>query len=204
MKELINEILFGKNSMVSGFIALAVISAIGLGCFCNKDKFGDLTNSGSSSPSPTATASATPSPSPSPTKEFKKADASKNEVPGDDEMQAVVKKTLLDFNDSLQNEDFTDFHASISKFWQKQTSPEKLKSSFQRFIDKNADLSPIRPMTAKFTKGPETTRSLGMKTLEVNGEYPTSPITTTFELKYIAEGKEWKLAGIQVVTRVDR
>ena len=59
-------------------------------------------------------------------------------------------------------------------------------------------------MTAEFTKGPETTRSLGMKTLEVDGKYPTSPITTTFELKYIAEGKDWKLAGIQVVTKITK
>lgn len=202
MKKLINEILFGKNSMVSGLLALAVISAIGLGCFCNKDKINELSNSGSSSPTPTT--ATTPSPSPTPTKEFKKADASKNQVPSEDEMQEVVKKTLLDFNSSLQKEDFTDFHASISKFWQKQTSPEKLKNSFQGFIDGDADLSPIRPMTAEFTKGPETTRSLGMKTLEVDGKYPTSPITTTFELKYIAEGKEWKLAGIQVVTKVTK
>jgi hypothetical protein len=202
MKKLVNEILFGNNSMLSGMIALAIISAIGLGCFCNKDKFGGLTNSGSSSPTPSASPS--PSPSPSPTKEFKKADASKNEIPTDDEMQEIVKRTLLDFNESLQKEDFTDFHAKISKFWQKQTSPEKLKTSFQGFIDGDADLSPIRPMTAKFTKGPETTRSLGMKTLEVDGEYPTSPITTTFELKYIAEGKDWKLAGIQVITKVTK
>jgi hypothetical protein len=202
MKKLVNEILFGKNSMLSGLFALAIISAVGLGCFCNKDKFGGLTNSGSGTPTPSASPSQ--SPSPSPTKEYKKADASKNEIPSNDEMQEIVKRTLLDFDDSLQKEDFTDFHASISKFWQKQTSPEKLKTSFQGFIEGEADLSPIRPMTAEFTKGPETTRSLGMKTLEVDGKYPTSPITTTFELKYIAEGKEWKLAGIQVITKVKK
>src|SRR5688572_4145925 len=137
MKKLINEILFGKNSMFSGLIAVAVISAIGLGCFCNKDKFGDLANTGTTT-SPSATA--TPSPSPSPTKEFKKSDASKNEIPSSDEMQEMVKKTLLDFNDGLQKEDFTDFHGKLSKFWQKQTSPEKLKTSFQGFIDGDADL----------------------------------------------------------------
>ncbi|HEY0462497.1 MAG TPA: hypothetical protein VGC97_25405 [Pyrinomonadaceae bacterium] len=200
MKQLINEILFGKNSMVSGIIALAIISAIGLGCFCNKDKLEGLTNTGSTTPSPSASAS----PSPSPTKSYTKADASKNALPSEDEMQDIVKKTLLDFNDSLQKEDFTDFYGKISKYWQKQTSPEKLKTSFQGFIDGNADLSPIKDMTAKFTRGPETTRSLGMKTLEADGEYPTSPITTKFELKYIVEGKEWKLVGINVVTKVTK
>lgn len=198
MKKLINEILFGKNSMVSGIIALLIISAIGLGCFCNKDKIGSLSNTTTTSPTPT------PSPSPAATKEYKKADASKNEIPSNDEMQDIVKKTLLDFNDGLQKEDFTDFYDTISKTWQKQTSPTKLKSSFQGFIDGDADLSPIKPMTAKFTTGPETVRELGMKMLKVNGEYPTSPITTTFELKYIVEKNEWKLAGINVVTRVTK
>lgn len=203
MKNLINLILFGKNSMLSGLIALAVVMAIGLGCFCNKDKFNNLSNTTSTS-SPTTSPSVAASPSPSAAKTYTKTDASKNEVPGNDEMQDTVKKTLLDFNDALQSEDFTDFHRSISKYWQKQTNPDKMKGNFQGFIDGDADLSPIRSMTAEFTRGPETTRSLGMKTLEVDGKYDTSPITTTFELKYIAEGKEWKLAGINVVTRVTR
>ena len=198
MKKLLNEILFGKNSMFGGIVALAVISAIGLGCFCNKDKFGNLANTA------TPTATATPSPSPSPTKAITKSDPSKNQVPGEDEMQEIVKKTLLDFNDSLQSEDFTSFYGTIAKYWQKQTSPEKMKGSFQSFIDGNADLGPIRSMTAKFTRGPEITKSLGMKTLEVEGEYPTTPITSTFDLKYIVEGKEWKLVGINVRTRVDK
>ena len=200
MKKLVSEIFFGKNSIISGLFALAVISSIGTGCFCNKDKFNSLTNSTSGSPTPTASPSATATVK----KDYTKADASKNEIPKDDEMQDIVKKTLLDFNGSLQKEDFSSFYATISKFWQKQTSPDKLKNSFQSFIDGDADLNPISSMTATFKRGPETTRSLGMKTLEVDGEYPTSPIITTFELKYIAEGKEWKLAGINVQTKITK
>ena len=198
MKKLVDEILFGKNSMVSGMLAVAIISAIGLGCFCNKDKLSGLTNSGSPTTSPTLA----DSPSPSPTKSYTKADASKSEVPSNDEMQDIVKKTLLDFNDGLQKENFNDFYSTISERWQKETSPEKLKEGFQKFIDGNADLGPIRSLNANFTKGPEANKSLGTKTLEVNGEYATSPSPTKFELKYIAEKKEWKLASIQVITRI--
>jgi hypothetical protein len=197
MKKIINEIIFGKNSMVSGMLALSVIAAIGLGCFCNKDKL-NLSNTGTITPSETA------SPSPSATKSYVKADASKAQIPSDDEMQDIVKKTLLDFNAALQKESFDDFYSTVSRFWQKQTSAEKMKSSFQAFIDGDADLSPISSMTAKINSGPEVTRSMGVKTLEVKGEYPTTPITTTFELEYVAEGKEWKLAGINVVTKVTK
>ena len=193
MKKLINEIIFGKNSMVSGIIALLVVSAIGLGCFCNKDKYQGLTNSGSpTTPSPAA------SPSPSPTKSYKKADASKAELPSDDEMQDMVRRTLLDFNDALQKEDFTDFHKTISKVWQKQVTPDKFKESFQDFIDGNADLSSISSMNANFTSPNAITTSTGVKTLETRGDYPTTGRKTEFELKYIPEGKEWKLIFLKV------
>ena len=198
MKKLINEILYGKNSMVSGLIALSLISAIGLGCFCNKDKYQGLTNSSSSSPSPVT------SPSPSPTKSYTKADASKAQLPSDDELQDMVKRTLLDFNDALQKEDFKDFHAKISKVWQRQTTPEKMKSNFQSFIDGDADLSPISSMKANFTSPAEITKSTGVKTLETRGDYPTSPNASTFELKYIAEGKDWKLIGLKVETTIKK
>jgi|SRR5215213_8636591 len=198
MKNLVNEIIFGKNSMVSGIIALVVISAIGLGCFCNKDKLESFTNSGSTTPSPNA------SPSPSPTKSYTKADASKAQVPSDDEMQDIVKKTLLDFNDALQKEDFNDFHKTISKVWQGQITPEKFKESFQDFINGDTDLSPIGSMDAKFTSPTAITKSSGVKTLETKGEYPTTPRKTEFELKYIAEGKEWKLIGLKLYANIKK
>src|SRR5215204_3966768 len=198
MKNLVNEMLFGKNSMASGIIALVVISAIGLGCFCNKDKFSGLTNTDTTTPSPSA------SPSPSPTKSYTKADASKAQVPAEDEMQDIVKKTLLDFNDALQKEDFTDFHKTISKVWQKQITPDKFKESFKDFIDGEADLSSIRSMKAKFNGPAEITKSTGVKTLESRGEYPTSDKNTEFELKYLAEGKEWKLIGLKVYAPIKK
>ena len=202
MKKLINQIVFGNDTKFSGMIALSVVMLIGLGCFCNKEKFdfGNVASNSSNSSNSSTPITISPSDAPAPT--YKKADASKSEIPSDQEMQDIVKKTLLDFNAALQKEDFTDFHAGISKFWQKQTTPENMKISFQGFIDGEADLSPIRSLSAKFTSEPEITRSLGVKTLEVKGDYPTPTIPTTFDLNYIAENKEWKLAGIKVYTKV--
>lgn len=202
MKKLIYEIFCGKNSLAGGFLALAVIGLIGLGCFCNKDKMGSVTTTETPKDSPTA--SPKDSPSPSPTKEIKKANASKYEIPSDDEMQDIAKKTLLDFNDALQKEDFTDFHRGISKYWAKQTSPEKLKTSFQGFIDGEADMSDIKSMKADFTSPLEIEREGSIRKLMAKGEYDTSPLKTEFELQYIPEGKEWKLFGIRVYTNVKR
>jgi hypothetical protein len=200
MKNIVREIFFGRNSMIGGVISLTIILGVGLGCFCNKDKIDSLSNG----PTPSGSPTPSPTPTPEPTKEYKPADASKNEIPTAPEMQDIVKKTMLDFNDALQQEDFTDFHASVAKLWQKQTNPEKMKGNFQNFIDGEADFGNIRSMKATFTREGEITRALGVKTLETEGEYPTSPNATTFKLKYIAEKKEWKLVGLEVNTNVKR
>lgn len=201
MKNLINELFFGRNSMLSGAIALAVVATIGIGCFCNKDKMGGLTeNTSTTSSSPTPDAS----PSPSATKAYKKADASKAEIPSDDELQDMVKKTMLDFNSAIVKKDFNDFHGTVSKIWQKQITPEKMQESFQGFIDGQANFAEIKSMTAEWDNPAEITKSTGVKTLEAKGKYPTSPNKTEFELKYIAEAKEWKLIGIRVYTNVKK
>lgn len=197
MKKLINEIVFGKNSIVSGIIALSVISAIGLGCFCNKDKFNNLANSSSSSPTPN------PSPSPSPTKAYTKADASKTELPSDDEMQDIVRATLLDFNDAIKKGDFNDFHKTIAKKWQDQITPEKFKQSFSLFVEKKLDISGVKTQKAEFTSGPKIDKSRGLKELIVEGKYNITPLPVKFKLNYVPEGKEWKLYGIELDTRRD-
>lgn len=199
MKNTIKEILCGKNSTVSGLMALSIVLLIGLGCFCNKEKFEELgkSNTGNTSTTPIAS-----TPVPEATKTYTKADASKAEIPSQDEMQDMVKKTMLDFNDALQKEDFGDFHSSVAKIWQKQVTPAQMKENFNAFIEGEADMSDIRPLKADFTNPGEITRSTGVKTLETRGEYDTTPNKTTFYLKYIPEGKDWKLAYINVYTNV--
>lgn len=198
MRNSFNQPFSRNSSILNGVIALAVISMIGLGCFCNKDKFDFGNNNTKETPTPTAT------PSPSATKEYKKADASKYEIPSDDELQDIVKKTLLDFNDALLKEDFDDFHDSISKYWARQTTPEKMKASFQNLIDGDADMSEIKSMTAEFTKDAAIEREGSLRKLMTEGEYDTKDIKTKFELQYIPEGKAWKLFGIRVFTKVTR
>lgn len=184
-----NAILFGKNSIVSGLIALAVISAIGLGCFCNKDKIESLSNSGTTSPTP------------APTKYYTKADASKNEVPSNEEMQEIVKTTMLDFNDAVMKEDFTDFHGKISDTWRAEVTPEKFKQGFKVFIERKVDMSGIKSEKANFTSGPKINMTRKISDLEVEGSYNIAPSPVNFKLNYTAQGKEWKLSGIEVKRR---
>ncbi|MCY7375955.1 MAG: hypothetical protein LH472_08275 [Pyrinomonadaceae bacterium] len=139
--------------------------------------------------------------SPSPktaNKTYEKADASRGEIPEGDELQEMVQITLVEFNDAVQADDFTDFFQTISKLWQRQSSPAKLKDTFQVFVNGKLDIGEVRTMGAEFTSKPRVDDSKGFKELVLEGQYETSPNPTKFELKYTPEGKNWKLTGIMV------
>ncbi len=199
MKENLKKFVNSRNSLANGFLAIMVIVLIALGCTC-KDKFnnlgGDNTNSSNSTiDKEDGDLSETPE-----KKEIVKADASKGEIPSDEELQEIVKTNLLNFNDAIQQKDFTNFHKTISEAWQKQVQPITFEDGFKSFIDKGVDISEIRSQKATFSPPPNLDKEQGLERLYVNGSYPTSPKPTTFKLQYIAEGKEWKLFAIEVYT----
>lgn len=130
----------------------------------------------------------------------KKADASKTEIPQDAELQEMAKRDLMMFNDAVQQGDFTGFHGKISRTWQKQTTPERFNQAFAQFIEKKVDISDINSETAEFSPAPYIEKEMNLKKLIVEGKYPVYAPPVKFVLKYIPEGKEWKLFGIEVDT----
>jgi len=200
MKQFISNIVFGRGNKMSGAIAFGVVALIALGCTCAKNL--DLGNLGKDNSNTTKTSSNTPfgdGPSNS-SKSTSKSDASKAEVPADDELQAMTKETLLDFDRAIQKSDFNEFYSHVAKEWQKQTTADKMKDTFQGFIDKGITIKDIGSMSADFSPAPSIGREVGFKTLMIQGKYSTSPMLTKFELNYIANGKEWKLSKIVVDT----
>ena len=129
-----------------------------------------------------------------------KSNAAKYEVPGDEEMQEMTRQALLDFNDAVQGGDFTDFHSTISKTWQKQTTPERFNQVFSEFISKKVDISGVGSRDAEYSPDPAVEMDKGAKKLIAKGCYATSPRPVKFVLKWIPEAKEWKLFGIEVDT----
>ena len=127
--------------------------------------------------------------------------SSKGDVPSDDKLQSLAKTTLVDFNEAIQNNDFSDFHDTMSQPFQKQASAEKLAGVFHEFVEKKVDFSPAKKLTATFNPTPEITKEAGYKMLHLKGYYPTSPRKTNFEFKYINEDGEWKLSSIDINTK---
>lgn len=196
-----SNILNGRGNMTSGLIALTIVALIALGCTCGKGL--DLGNIGKESNTSRTSSNTSDSDNTTTTKSsptYSKSDASKGEMPSDAELQDMVKTTLLDFDSAVAKADFSDFYSHICKPWQKQTSPENMKTSFQGFIDKGIRINSISSLDADFSPSPEIGREVGFKTLKLEGKYDTSPNKTKFELNYIPEGKEWKLSKIVVDT----
>lgn len=203
MKKVILNILFGRGNALSGLIAFGVVALIALGCTCGKNL--DLGNLGTENSNSSRTSSNTFGDSPDSKRRAgeTKPDASDGLIPPPDEqLQYLARETMLDFNDAIAKADFTDFHSNICKPWQKQVTPDGMKAMFQRFIDGKASFGGIRDMDASFSTR-KISKDGQYKILAVEGEYPTSPNPTTFELNYLAEGSDWKLSKIKVVTTIN-
>jgi hypothetical protein len=203
MKRFIARVLNENKNLVTGVIAIAIVASVALGCTCGKMLDLDNSRSASNSSSENSSTSNTGSSNSASSTHAgeSKPNASKGAMPSDGEIQYLVRETMLSFNDALQKEDFSDFYSGVSKQWQKQTTADSMKATFQSFIDGDASFGEISSMTAEIQKK-NTRKQSGFNVLDVKGKYDTSPIDTTFDLSYVAEGSEWKLFKIQVYTGV--
>lgn len=129
----------------------------------------------------------------------------KIEIPSDEKMRAMIKEALLDFNDAVQKGDFTEFRNKVSQPFQKSATVEKFNSAFGQFFTIKTEYQQytdsLKDMEAELTAGPSLGKQSGYDVLSVSGKYPLSPRNLKFELKYIPEGKEWKIIEIKVDTK---
>jgi hypothetical protein len=117
------------------------------------------------------------------------------QVPTDEKSKTLILDSLLDFNRAIQDKSFDRFHAKISRAWQEQITPDKLKEVFQQFIDKKLDISSINTVEPILSEPPQI-NSDGL--LILKGYYPTHSSKVNFQLKYVYEHPAWKLFGINV------
>jgi hypothetical protein len=125
-------------------------------------------------------------------------DVASRPLPEDAEQQRLASETLLNFNDAIQQQSFSDFYESVSKAWRTQLTKGQLQRAFQPFLDKKVDISGIKDVPATFDP-PASINSDGL--LVLTGSYPTSPYKVFFSLKFIYELPNWKLFGVDVNLR---
>lgn len=122
-------------------------------------------------------------------------------VPPEDELQKLVRTSAFDFGDAVQSGDVVKFHDTLSKFWQNDTSVEKLRGDLDRYIQKKAEFdlrTIIGSRTARLDPKPVIEKVGERETLKVNGTFRTQRDPLNVSFYYVRENREWKLSSLKV------
>jgi hypothetical protein len=112
------------------------------------------------------------------------------------ERSALARDTLLAFNNAVQEKSFAGFYREeTSATFRKQFTLQKFSEAFQVFIEKNYDISNIAKAEPVFDPAPAIDKE---GVLVLKGHYATRPNKVTFLLRYVREGSDWKVLGINV------
>ena len=63
------------------------------------------------------------------------------EIPGERPLEALVKSTLMTFNDANVTGNYAVFHAKLSKPFRQQYTVERLKETFKEFSEKKRQIA---------------------------------------------------------------
>ena len=118
-----------------------------------------------------------------------------NKVPSERALEALVKTTLLTFNDANVTGNYEVFHAKLSKPFREQFPVERLARRFQEFNKKNIDFDVIAALKPSYDPAPKIDDE---GRLLVKGHFPTEPLRVNFDLAFIPSDGEWKLISINV------
>jgi hypothetical protein len=123
-------------------------------------------------------------------------------VPGAEHQEALVKASLLSFNDANVTGNYAVFHAKLSKPFRDQFPPEKLAEIFKEFRDKRIDFDIIVAKKPIITEEPKIS---GNGVLSIKGYFDTTPTRVNYDLAFVRSEGEWKLIKVDVdVKRPDK
>jgi hypothetical protein len=186
MKAHLSNLIFGTDNLRSGFIALAFVLAVALGCTCGKNF--DLANLGKNSNTASNSANASTD---------SDDDAATGDMPGDELLNALVKETTADFAYAISTEDFSQMYEKASRDLQSQYSAEQMKDVFKSEIKNKKRLLPILAklvsMKPTYSPDPYIRTEAGNSILVVNGTYDVKPQALDFEYEYVKRNGQFKL-----------
>jgi hypothetical protein len=119
-------------------------------------------------------------------------------LPSTTEQEALIKTTLLTFNDANVTGNYDVFHAKLSKPFRDQFTSAKLADTFKDFRDKHLDISFI--VTADSTDDEDPVIN-DDDVLRLRGHFETKKVRLIYDLKFIQSDGDWKTLGINVKTR---
>ena len=122
------------------------------------------------------------------------------ELPSEESLIQLSRKTTNRFVNSIKTNDFTSFYGEISHTWRMETSAEELSKGLIQFRNvyetqpaSHPYFESLKNMQPIFTKKPSINQS-GF--LMISGKYKIKP-EFTFTYNYTFEGLSWKLVGFK-------
>jgi len=116
-------------------------------------------------------------------------------APAPDLQEALIKTSLLTFNDANVTGNYSVLHAKLSKPFREQFSPEKLKEGFKPFADARIDFALA---VAKERAVTEDAKVDDDGRLTLRGHFETRPSRIHYDLAFIMSDGEWKLIKLTV------
>jgi hypothetical protein len=121
--------------------------------------------------------------------------AGRVQAPSDDEVVALVDRSMRVFMSSVREKSMRSLWNHISSRFRDKYSVAQLDEVFKDFYGLAITGDPLAEKSPIFTAGPAMDRD---GNLVVDGYYATSPLRVRFHLTFAMEGRAWKLVGINV------
>jgi hypothetical protein len=123
------------------------------------------------------------------------APAAAQKVPIPIVQEALIKATLLTFNDANITGNYDVLHAKLSKPFRDTFSPEQLKETFGIFAQRHVDLKIVAAKSPIPAQEPSVTEN---GVLLLYGYFDTVPSHVYYELEFIMSDGDWKPLRIDV------
>jgi hypothetical protein len=109
--------------------------------------------------------------------------------------EVLVKSILVTLNDAVAADNFTVFHAKISKPFREQFPPEKLRAIFNDLIEKHAVFDAV--VATPIVSGEEA-KIDEQGVLRLKGHFDTAPKKVKYQLGFIPSDGLWKLSSVTI------
>lgn len=113
-------------------------------------------------------------------------------IPSKADQVVLVKRAMVDFGKSVNEQSMAHFRSTVSQTWQRQFTQEKLDEAFGSVYGKGLDFTALERVEPVI----EPPTGLGDNgELVLKGYFPAGPNRLHFEQTYLYEGVGWKLLG---------
>ena len=109
--------------------------------------------------------------------------------------EVLIKSILVTLNDAVAADNFTVFHAKISKPFREQFPPEKLRAIFKDLIEKHAVFDAV---VASPIVSDEEAKIDEQGVLRLKGHFDTAPKKVKYQLGFIPSDGQWRLSGVTI------